>query len=308
MTGTNFAKIEPFPDAIEIEDIEVAAFPNPQSLFERLMQEARQPSQKVVHYLNIHVANTAFKDDRLKRILQQSDLVYCDGAGIVLGSKLLGSPLPTRLTAADWFLDMLKSFSRNDCRVYLLGGDPGIPEQALAEIEEKIPNHTVVGAHHGYILSSPELQNQVIEEINALKPDILIVGFGTPLQEYWMDAHRHKIQVPVIYAIGAVMDFVSQKVSRCPQWMGDAGFEWLYRLYTEPGRLSGRYVLGNPWFLSRIAMKALQASLRHSRAQQSQQSSLRDQSLDGLDKHPTSLQGKRVFRRKAEQRVSFNRC
>jgi N-acetylglucosaminyldiphosphoundecaprenol N-acetyl-beta-D-mannosaminyltransferase len=257
MTDAMNARIEPFPSVVEIEDISVAAFPNPQSLFERLVQESRKPGQSIVHYLNIHVANTAFGDVRLKQILQQSDLVYCDGAGIVLGSKMLGSPLPTRLTAADWFVDMLAYFANSNCKVYLLGGDPGVPEQALKEIAKQVPNHTVVGAHHGYILSGPEVQAQVIDEINALQPDILIVGFGTPLQEYWMDAHRDKLNVPVVYAIGAVMDFVSQKVSRCPQWMGDAGFEWLYRLCTEPGRLGGRYVIGNPWFLSRIAIHAL---------------------------------------------------
>jgi len=256
------AQIEPFPNTVEIEEISVSAFPNPESLFERLVQESYQPKQSVVHYLNIHVANTAFSNDRLKNILQGSDLVYCDGAGIVLGSKLLGSPLPTRLTAADWFLDMLAYFAKQGRKVYLLGGDPGVPEQALEEIIRRVPEHTVIGAHHGYILNSQALQQDVIEEINALKPDILIVGFGTPLQEYWIEAYREQLKVPVIYAIGAVMDFVSQKVSRCPEWMGNAGFEWLYRLYTEPNRLGGRYMIGNPWFLSRIALRALLSSLR----------------------------------------------
>ena len=257
MNDANPARIEPFPAAVEIEEIPVAGFANPTSLFERLVQESLNPTQSVVHYLNIHVANKAFADARLKDILQRSDLVYCDGAGIVLGSKLLGSPLPTRLTAADWFMDMLVYFTEKQRRVYLLGGDPGIPEAAVAEIISRLGEHSIVGAHHGFILSDPELQAQVIDDINALQPDILIVGFGTPLQEYWIDAYRAKLNVPVIYAIGAVMDFISQKVSRCPQWMGNAGFEWLYRLYNEPSRLGGRYVLGNPWFLGRIAMKAM---------------------------------------------------
>lgn len=294
MSDALHAPIEPFPATVEIEDIPVTAFPNPASLFERLVQESRTPGQSMVHYLNIHVANTAFSNPRLKQILQQSDLVYCDGAGIVLGSKMLGSPLPTRLTAADWFLEMLGYFAQKQCKVYLLGGDPGVPEQALQEIIEKVPNHTVVGAHHGYILSSQELQQQVFDEINALKPDILVVGFGTPLQEYWMDAHRHKINVPVIYAIGAVMDFVSQKVSRCPQWMGDAGFEWLYRLYTEPGRLGGRYVVGNPWFLTRIAVRALLTSLQSSQAKK--KGLLVDNSVE-LSSGVASLRGK-TYRRK----------
>lgn len=251
------AALSPFPATSQIEGITVAGFPNPESLFERLVQMSRQSGQQRVHYLNIHVANAAYTNPTLKRILQASDLVYCDGAGIVVGSKLLGTPLPTRLTAADWFLDMLACFAEAQCSVYLLGGEPGVPEKALTVLNETIPNHTVKGAHHGFVLNDPTLETAVIEEINRLQPDILIVGFGTPLQEEWMQRNQHRLKVPVLYAIGAVMDFISGRVSRCPRWMGDAGFEWLYRLGTEPRRLLGRYVLGNPWFLSRIALQAL---------------------------------------------------
>lgn len=250
--SSSLKKVVPYPSAVDIEGIAVAGFPNPESLFERVVQESRKPSQNVVHYLNIHVANTAQHNRALKDILQASDLVYCDGAGIVVGSKLLGTPLPTRLTAADWFLEMLSYFAQNGCKVYLLGGEPGVPEQAIEVLERQLPNHTVVGAHHGFILNQPQLETELIEQINQCQPDILIVGFGTPLQEQWIERNRHRLQVPTLYAIGAVMDFISGKVSRCPRWMGDAGLEWLYRLGTEPRRLLGRYVFGNPWFLSRI--------------------------------------------------------
>src|SRR4051812_41362701 len=86
--------IEPFPSSVDIEGITVTGFPNPKSLFERLVQETRRSGQTLVHYLNIHVANTAFSNTRLKGLLQQSDLVYCDGAGIVAGAKLMGQVLP----------------------------------------------------------------------------------------------------------------------------------------------------------------------------------------------------------------------
>lgn len=254
--------IEAFPTVTSIEAVDVTGFPNPESLFERIVLEAKKArqntQQRVVHYLNIHVANTAFGNVALKQILQVSDLVYCDGAGIVLGAKLLGQHIPTRLTSADWFLDMLGAFAEKKCSVFLLGGEPGVPELALQAINEQVPHHSVVGLHHGYILKDAVLEDVVIAQINALNPDVLIVGFGTPLQEFWIERNRHRLQnVPVIYAIGAVMDFVSGHVSRCPRWMGDAGFEWLYRLFTEPNRLLGRYVLGNPWFLSRMVCQAL---------------------------------------------------
>lgn len=253
--------INPYPSMVEIEDIPVSGFLNPQSLFERVCLEAGKARQTVIFYLNIHVANTAFTNARLKAILQSADVVYCDGAGVVLGSKLLGAPLPTRLTAADWFLDLLNHLAHKQRKVYLLGGAPGVPEGALNTIAEQVLDHSVVGMHHGYILNDPTLEQQVIDEINALQPDVLIVGFGTPLQECWIDRNRSRLNVPCIYAIGAVMDFVSGRVSRCPKWMGRIGLEWLYRLGTEPVRLLGRYILGNPWFLGRIACQVALSAL-----------------------------------------------
>jgi N-acetylglucosaminyldiphosphoundecaprenol N-acetyl-beta-D-mannosaminyltransferase len=247
--------IVPYPPIVNIEGIPVTGFPNPQSLFKRIAQDAKTPQQTLVHYLNIHVANTAWMNPALKLSLQTSSLVYCDGAGIVVGSKWLGQPLPTRLTAADWFPEMLGAFAEEKCSVYLLGGEPGVPEAALKVLDRIVPHHSVVGAHHGFILKNTELEDAVIERINQSRPDILIVGFGTPLQEQWIAKNRHRLNVSTIYAIGAVMDFISGHVSRCPRWMGDAGLEWLYRLGTDPKRLLGRYVLGNPWFLSRIGLQ-----------------------------------------------------
>lgn len=253
--------VHPFPDIVRLEGVDIIGFPNPESLFARLSLETKQAAktggQRLVHAVNIHIANTAFHNRALKRCLQTSDLVYCDGAGIVLGAKMLGQTLPVRLTAADWFADMLGWFARENLTVFLLGGLPGVAESALREVEKTVPNHSVVGVHHGYILNDPQLEDQVIAQINTLNPDILIVGFGVPLQELWMERNRHRLKVRTLYAIGATMDFISKRVSRCPDWMGALGFEWLYRLLIEPRRMFGRYVIGNPWYFTRIACLAL---------------------------------------------------
>lgn len=245
-----------------IEGIPVQKIDNPAQLFEAVLAEIRKPGQSVIHYLNIHVANTALHNRKLREALLAASLVYCDGAGIVLGSRWLGNPLPARLTAADWFVDLIRYLSGHGCGIYLLGGEPGVPEAAIRVIESQVPQHTIVGSHHGFILNSPQLEERVIAEINRLSPGILIMGFGTPLQECWVAENRHRLNVPAIYPLGAVMDFVSKKARRCPAWMGDHGLEWLYRLMIEPHRLMGRYLIGNPWFMGRIASRAFaQAAL-----------------------------------------------
>ncbi len=256
--------IAPCPIAF-IEDISVTGFHTVEDLFARLVAEVERPEQSVVSYLNVHVANVAHRDRKLKRFLQGVDLVYCDGAGIEKAASLLGSPLPKRLTAADWFLDLIQVLSQKGIRIYLLGGEPAVAQKAREVINAVIPEHMVVGIHHGYILDNPILTHTVIQEINTLQPDLLIVGFGTPLQERWIADHREQLTVSVIYAIGAVMDYLAEKVPRCPAWMGEAGLEWLFRLRTEPRRLFMRYVVGNPWFLSRIALTALSDKVKRIR-------------------------------------------
>jgi N-acetylglucosaminyldiphosphoundecaprenol N-acetyl-beta-D-mannosaminyltransferase len=249
------------PEVVYIEGIPVSGFPDVSSFFGRLAEEIEKPGQSVLYYLNVHVANEATRRPTLKRILKQGSLVYCDGAGIVLASKIQGQPLPTRLTAADWFIDMLAMLAEGGHKVFLLGGEPGVAQQAMENVEKHLPGHTVVGMHHGYILDDPALEDAVIAQINAAQPDVLIVGFGTPLQEFWIDRNRDRLNVSVVYAIGAVMDYLAGKVSRCPTWLGRAGLEWLYRLSVEPVRLFNRYVIGNPWFLGRIFYSQMRHSL-----------------------------------------------
>ncbi|MBX2859842.1 MAG: WecB/TagA/CpsF family glycosyltransferase, partial [Vampirovibrio sp.] len=144
--------MNPFPTSLTIEDIELAAFDSPDSLFHRIIHEIRRPKQSILSYLNVHVANQAVQDRRLKLLLQDADCVYCDGAGIKLGAKMLGKHIPTRLTAADWFLEMLATLSEAKCSVYILGGMPGVPEKMMDVLREKLPAHSVMGMHHGFIL------------------------------------------------------------------------------------------------------------------------------------------------------------
>ena len=88
--------------------------------------------------------------------------------------------------------------------------------------------------------------------MNAAHPHILLVGMGTPIQERWIAAHRHELDVPVVWAVGALFDFVAGVQPRGPRWMLDNGLEWLYRLRSDPRRLWQRYVVGNPLFILRV--------------------------------------------------------
>lgn len=250
-----------FPKRIEIESVPILAFASVQDLFGRILAELDKPKQITIYGHNVHAANLAHQRPDWREIIARGDVVYCDGAGIVWGAKLHGKKFPTRLTAADWMIDFVRFLAQNNKTAYFLAGEPSVPERALQLFDKAVPGHTVVGAHHGYILDNPELEDAVIAEINSLKPDVLLVGFGMPIQEYWMERVRERLDVKAVWAIGATLDYLTGKVPRCPGWMGQFGYEWLFRFLVEPKRMFGRYIMGNPWFLSRMALSAVQKRL-----------------------------------------------
>jgi N-acetylglucosaminyldiphosphoundecaprenol N-acetyl-beta-D-mannosaminyltransferase len=92
----------------------------------------------------------------------------------------------------------------------------------------------------------------VLQEIQAARPDILLLGLGMPLQETWLMENRHRIDAGVALTGGAVFDYVSGGLRRGPRLLTDNGLEWLARLHLEPRRLWRRYLLGNPIFLLRV--------------------------------------------------------
>lgn len=194
--------------------------------------------------------NTAWDDLEYKKILNSADLVYCDGAGVVLGARILGMNLPQRMTGADWVYHMCQLCLRGAYSLFLLGGEPGIAENALNKITSEFPDIKIVGTHHGYFSENDNWR--LIDKINSVQPDIIFVGMGTPKQEKWINENIDKLNAKVVWGVGALMDFVSGKVSRAPRWMLDYGMEWLYRLIIEPRRMWRRYILGNLIFFFRI--------------------------------------------------------
>jgi N-acetylglucosaminyldiphosphoundecaprenol N-acetyl-beta-D-mannosaminyltransferase len=118
----------------------------------------------------------------------------------------------------------------------------------------------IVGTHHGYIPteSDAEETKQIIAEINALSPDILILGMGMPRQERWLLNNWDFVNANVALTGGAVFDYISGDLKRAPTWMTNYGFEWMGRLLIEPRRLWKRYVIGNPSYFWHVFKYTLQ--------------------------------------------------
>lgn len=202
--------------------------------------------QKVM-YVNTDCMLLSFKDNSYRQILKKADLVYADGVGVVWGARLWGHHLPGRSTGADFFPVFCSEFAKHGLRIFLLGGREGTAEEAAVNLIKKNPGLQIVGTHHGFF--KIEETQKIIDAVNAANPHILVVGFGAPLQEKWIDNNASRLNANVLWGVGGLFDFISGRMWRGPQWLLDNGFEWLCRLIAEPQRLWRRYLVGNSKFI-----------------------------------------------------------
>lgn len=219
-------------------------------LHERIRAFVREDRRATVLNVNAHCLNLTYRDAALRRFFGEADIVFCDGAGVMLAARILGGRLPARITYADW-LPVLSDFAeRENFSMYFLGGKPGIAEKAATKLRASHPNLEISGTRHGYFGSSEN--ESVVRKINDASPDILIVGMGMPTQEKWLMENREKLDARVILTGGAAFDYASGELRRGPRVFTGNGFEWLARLAIEPRRLWRRYLVGNPLFVFRV--------------------------------------------------------
>jgi N-acetylglucosaminyldiphosphoundecaprenol N-acetyl-beta-D-mannosaminyltransferase len=156
------------------------------------------------------------------------------------------------MTGADWIWWLAALCEISGQSIYLLGSEPPTAHEAAARLRRWYPRLNVVGAHHGYFdIGSPHSE-RVIEDIVERRPQIVLVGMGTPKQELWADRYAEQLGGAVVWTVGALFDYVSGHTPRAPRWLADNGLEWIFRLAIEPRRMWRRYLIGNPVFLSRV--------------------------------------------------------
>jgi N-acetylglucosaminyldiphosphoundecaprenol N-acetyl-beta-D-mannosaminyltransferase len=207
----------------------------------RAMIESGRP-----HYAataNVDFTVQALGDVELRRILAEADLVLCDGMPLVWASGILGNALPERVAGSDLVPELLAEAEREGWRVYFLGGTDDSLARAAEKVRAKHPNLQLVGTYSPPF--SPLLdmdQDAILQRIHAARPDILLVAFGCPKQEKWINMNYRRTGVPFSIGVGATIDFLAGSVRRAPRWMQRSGLEWIFRLLQEPRRLVRRYI------------------------------------------------------------------
>lgn len=193
---------------------------------------ARAPAYVVT--LNGAMLVQAARDPDLRDLINGAGLVVPDGIGVLLAARILGVDLPERVAGIDLAVALCPVAASSGYRLFLLGGAPGVADATAAELRRRHPELRTVGAHHGFF--APHEEPDVLAQIRAAAPDVLLVALGAPRQEYWMRRWTAELGVPVAIGVGGSFDVIAGRIPRAPRWMQRVGLEWLFRMLREPRR------------------------------------------------------------------------
>jgi N-acetylglucosaminyldiphosphoundecaprenol N-acetyl-beta-D-mannosaminyltransferase len=229
--------------------IPIAALTAPQvvDLAARCIDEGQRLQIGVVNAAK--VANMR-RDELLRLDVMSSDIILADGMSVVWASRLLGRPLPERVTGIDLMFDLLALADRRKYRVYCLGATPEVLATVMATVRRDYPNALLVGGRDGYF--APEESTRVMATIAVAAPDMLFVAMTSPKKEQFLAQAHTELTVPVLHGVGGSFDVMAGKVERAPAAWQSLGLEWLYRVKQEPRRLWRRYLVTNTLFCGMV--------------------------------------------------------
>ena len=184
-------------------------------------------------------------DDYFKKICEACEMLLVDGHPLLWIAKLYGSPFKQKICGSDLVPLLCELASEKGYSVFFLGAAPGVAARAATNMQMKYPNLKVAGTYSppvGFEKNSEELIkiNQILKESKA---DMLFVGMGVPKQDRFIYENKNKYNIPISFSIGGTIDFLAGEQKRAPLWMRKIGFEWLFRLLSDPKRMCKRYII-----------------------------------------------------------------
>lgn len=230
---------------VEIFGLPIAACTMNQTLdLVRDRLETREP-------LNIGVVNAAKlvlmqKDHELREAVQDSNLILADGMSVVWASRILGQPLPERVTGIDLMMEILKLSGPRPIRVFFLGATQEVLDEVCRKVRQEFRGVEIAGAHHGYF--DPSDDRTVANLIIQSNADVLFVAMTSPKKERFLAQWSREMKVPITHGVGGSLDVLAGKVRRAPKFWQRVGLEWFFRLKEEPRRLWKRYLVTNTLF------------------------------------------------------------
>jgi N-acetylglucosaminyldiphosphoundecaprenol N-acetyl-beta-D-mannosaminyltransferase len=221
------------PEKIDIHGVMIDNLTMDETM-ERIREMLESGGPYKIYTPNSEIIMQATRDDDLKAILNQADLLAADGAGVVLASRILGRKLKAKVSGIDLTKQLFIDTDRRITSFFIFGSMPGVAEQASINLLSEFPRANISGFRNGYFEES-EVPD-IIRQINASKAEVLLVGLGAPKQEKWIHEHAHELNCKIIIGVGGSIDVFAGTATLAPEFMRKAGLEWLYRLLKQPSR------------------------------------------------------------------------
>lgn len=197
--------------------------------------ETSNKTCKIVVAPNTEFIMMAQKDEEFFDVLKSADLATPDSVGVMLGGKFQKKPFKQRIPGQAYFRKVLEIGEKENWSFYLLGGKDDVPKIAAENLKKIYPNINIVGYHEGFFELDGE--ENVIQEINRLKPNVLFVAMGAPLQEKWIAKYKNDLKVDIAAGQGGTFDYEAGKIKRAPKIVQKLCIEWLWRLILQPSRI-----------------------------------------------------------------------
>ncbi len=225
---------------------------------ERIVDRVGAPHATNVFTCNVDHVMLMRKHEGFRRAYRRSTFVTADGAPIVTVAKLAKQPLGVRITGADLVPALAATVARRSLKIAFVGGAEGVADEAAAKLVDANPGLRVVLTHSPAMgfEDGDDADARLMRELRRVRPDVVVVCFGAPRQELWIDSHSWQLPGTVFLGAGAALDFVAGRQRRAPELVQRLGIEWVHRLATNFGRLWRRYLLQDSQFVA-VAAKEL---------------------------------------------------
>lgn len=215
----------------------------------QLLTWGRQRESRYVVFANAHVVVSASRDEAFGRAVNGADMATPDGAPVAWMLRRLGHPMQRRVSGPDLTWSLLDCCVRELLPVYFFGSSRETLVNLAQRITKTFPQLEVAGFEAPpFRPMTDEEDAETVDRINTSGARLVFVGLGCPKQEYWMAAHRGRVNA-VMLGVGAAFDFHAGTLSRAPEWMRNSGIEWVHRVWSEPRRLWKRYLVTNTLFV-----------------------------------------------------------
>jgi N-acetylglucosaminyldiphosphoundecaprenol N-acetyl-beta-D-mannosaminyltransferase len=203
----------------------------------------RRPRQIVT--INPEFVMRAHDDARFAAVLEAADLATPDGVGVIWAARRQGLRLPERVGGASVTLPLARQCARLGHRLFLLGAAEGVAAEAACRLRQQVPDLVIAGTYAGS--PDPRADEETVARVRAAAPQVLLVAYGSPHQEFWIARNKARLGVPVSMGVGGTLDYLAGRQRRAPALLQRLWLDWAFRLATQPWRW--RRMLAIPRFI-----------------------------------------------------------